>query len=265
MSPRYPKVPDMVYNPNFRGFIVDEEGNRDLIEGMIATTPPQGQAAKKRLLEGIGDPGSVANLPSGKSASILKVAGDIPEAVTVFAQIALGKNRQTNDDVFLRLSWGLGDISFDADVDLQKGVAIGLICKSLEVTAFNGGTASASIYVGAAVGYGMRGASAPPQRTLNGGAVAITTTGAKVTIPKFARGVYPIVNVTTGATYAADFVVRQLDKADNIIAEHPFIYSGAPYLSPARLMLLNDAYSLDVSNVDAANAIEMRWLFDLAF
>ncbi len=254
---------DLDYYPERQNRQIEDDRARvaRTIEALAPSNPPP----LRRLLDGTtGEPGSVDRLPSGGSSSLIKVAGDIAEAVTIFAQMGLGKNRQTNDDVYLKIKWGIGNLSCEADVDIQKGVAIGLICKSLEVVAYNGGTASASIYVGAAVGYGMRAAAAPPQRTLAGGAVAFGATGARVTIPNYARGVYPIPLVTTAGQHAADFVVKQLDKANNVISEHPFVYSGAPYLSPARLMLLNNAYSLEIDNVDAANDLTMNWLFDLA-
>lgn len=266
---KYPRIPDMVYNPNFRAHLPP------VVSGQLEAMLAAGQARVddyKRVLD-VGNTGGIVSVPSGKSAQLIRVGpGTEPEPLTVFAQIAPGLSLPSNPDVFLTVRWGVKNFQAECEVDLQQGTMFTVVADYLEVIAVNGGTASANIKVAASVSYGSRAAHAPPQRTKFGLAshsfgnnpVAPTAVGGIVAVPPYARGVYPMPLVTTAGEYAADFVVRQLDRNGNTETEHPYIFSGAPYLSATRLMLTNDTAFLAIENVDAANTINMKWLFDLA-
>lgn len=253
----------------------DDGARGDIILGDDMALDPRilNQEGKpyRRILDSgsVGGTNTLTTKTTGPSdlIALIKVGpGDEPEPLTIFGQAAPGADRSPQDDIFLRVRWGVKNFQAEADVDLQRGTMLSIYADAVEVVAGSGiaTVAATAVKVAASISYGVRAGHAPPQRTKAGGSVAPAGNGARVTIPNYARGVYPMPLVTTVSEYAADFVVVQLDKNLGILSEHPYIFSGAPYLSPTRLMLLNDAVFLEAYNVDAANTFTMNWLFDLA-
>lgn len=252
--------------------IINPEEYVSAQEVLAALDAREAAIKRKRLLDS-GNVGSTVDIvPTlSRSISALRVEGDDnhPDYVMVMAQIIKKQAGGTlgRPDLFLDVRWGVKNFQLNAEVDLNQGCMFSLTASFLEILVKNGVNGPNSTYtVGVTVGYGIRAAHAPPTRTKHGdAAVAAGATGATVTVPNFARGVTPIINSTTGSTYSADVVVRQKDDLGTILSEHPYVFSGAPYLSPARIPLHNDCVTLDIANVDTTNTVEMKYIFDLAF
>jgi hypothetical protein len=199
----------------------------------------------------------------GSSATLLELAcdDDTGRVVTVTLLLQPGpQGIQAGDDpiAVAHVTWGIGGISADAEVDFGTGVQLNVPATFLRVTATHEGVAGAgntgAIMLGAFVGYFPIGVCGCATRTLRRLVPLVPPADQDFPVPNFARSVQLVRTPAAGVSFNAQFV-----RADGTIAYTVAVGGGAQM---ADVAIANDIRTVRYDTVVGTPA-QIRAIFTL--